>query len=206
MKRVLLLAVFILLIFGCDNRVSDPESEVWSKVHVYENAVLIHDETLDGSDDSTFTVLDLQDGSQIALVKYVNIFYPSTPDDDEEEIDRDYVILVEKEDYFTRLFSCSYQDTIIIDAVSGYSPIPSSVICGTIFTRNHYMNGNNSFFIMQDSVIVCNITTNAFGHFSNDSLSFGNYQIIEEIFYPDGVTSDFDVYYFYSDYIIPLEE
>jgi hypothetical protein len=203
-KRFLLFFGLILLIFGCDNRTSNPDEEVWSRVQVYENAVMIHEEVLDAPDDSTFTVLYLQDDSQFVLDKYVNIFYPALPEEDEEEIDRDYVILVEKEDHFTRFFSCSYQDTIIIDAVSGFSPIPSSVICGTIFTPTHYMNSNNSFFIIQDSVVVCNIITNAFGHFSNDSLSFGSYQIIEEEYYPDGCTEDFDVNNFYDDYVIPF--
>ncbi|MDO9577048.1 MAG: hypothetical protein Q7J16_04115 [Candidatus Cloacimonadales bacterium] len=202
MKRFLLFSALALLIFGCDTRTSNPEDEVWSRVQVYENGVMIHEEVLDAVDDSTFVVLDLLDGSQIALDKYVNIVYPVDPTIGDEEIDRDYVILVEKEDYFTRFYSCSYQDTIIIDAVSGYSPIPSSVICGTIFTRNHYMNANNSFFVLQDSVIICNIITNAFGHFSNDSLSFGNYQIIEEEYYPDGFTTDFDVNNFYDDYLV----
>ena len=191
---------------GCDNRSTDPEDRLWSWVHVYDGSNLIHNEVLDEIDDSTFVTLDLLDGSQCTLGKYVNIFYPVIPTEDEDEIDRDYIILAEKEDYFTRYYHCSYQDTIIIDAVNGFSPIASSMICGTLFTTNHYPLPNQLFYVLQDSNIVCNITTNRFGHFSSDSLGFGNYQIIEEEYCEEWFFSDFNVTSFYDDYFISIFE
>jgi len=202
-KYIFIMAVLFSL-FGCDIRTTDPEDRLWSWIHVYENGEIIYNDVLDVADDSTYVTLDLVDGSHVILSKYVNIFYPLDPSLGEEEFDRDYIILAEKGDYFTRHYHCGYQDTIIIDVVNGFSPIVSSMICGTIFTTNHNPAANNFFNVMQDSNIVCNITTNGFGHFSSDSLAFGNYQIIEEEFYPDGESSDFIVTSFYDDYFISL--
>ena len=202
-KYVLIIAVLFSL-FGCDLRTTDPEDRLWSWVHVYENGEIIYDDVLDVADDSTFVTLYLLDESQVNLSKYVNIYYPLDPTQGEDEIDRDYIILAEKEDYFTRFYQCGYQDTIIIDVVNGFSPIIPSIICGTLFTSNHYPVANNFFNVLQDSVIVYNITTNGFGYFSNDSLGFGNYLIIEEEFFEEGLYSDFIVTNFYDDYYISI--
>jgi hypothetical protein len=205
-KYVLVLLALILFVWGCDNRTTDPEDEVWSRVEVYENETLIHEEVLDKTDNNKFVVLDLQNESQIALDKFVNIYYSTEPGEEDEEIDRDYIILVEKEDHYTRFYSCSYQDTIVIDAMNGYSPIPSGQICGVFYTTDHYPYTNSSFVVVEDSTVVCNITTNVFGYFASDSLTFGNYQIIEQQYYPDGTFTDFDANNFYDDYLISEQE
>nr|MDA3812693.1 hypothetical protein [Candidatus Cloacimonadota bacterium] len=202
-KYILIIAVLFSL-FGCDNRTTDPEDRLWSWVHVYENGEIIYNDVLDVAVDSKSVTLYLLDDSQVTLSKYVNIDYPIDPTQGEDEIDRDYIILVEKEDYFTRFYQCSYQDTIIIDAVNGFSPIPSSVICGTLFTPNHYPAADNFFYVIQDSVIIDSIITNNFGHFTSASLGFGNYQIIEEEYFGDPLYHDFDVTSFYDDYYISI--
>ena len=71
MWKYILITIVLLSLLGCDNRTTDPEDMLWSWVHVYESGIIIHEEKLDVADDSTFVTLDLLDGSQITLNKFV---------------------------------------------------------------------------------------------------------------------------------------
>ena len=206
MWKYIILIMILFTFFGCDNRTTEPEIQRWSWVQVYEDDVIIHEGKLDMNVDSTNVVRDLLDGSHITLNKYVNVYYPCDPTLGEDEIDRVYIILAEKENYFTRFYQCSYQDTIIIDVVNGLSPTFPGIICGTLFTSNHIPASNNFFDVLQDSNLVCAIETNEFGYFSNDSLIFGDYQIIEEEYYEELFFSDFIVTSFYDDYYVSIFE
>ncbi|HPR17938.1 MAG TPA: hypothetical protein PLD62_06805 [Candidatus Cloacimonadota bacterium] len=203
MQRFLLLLVVLVCLIGCDDRSTDPDNMLWSWVHVYENGTMIFDETLDVIDDGNSVTLPLSNGTEVLLKKYVNIQYADDrSQEDDNEISRDYIILAEKNDYITRHYQCSYQDTIIIDAVGDFSPVPSGIISGTFLDGDHYPNTNNSFFVLHDSTIVAGISTNVFGYFENDSLSFGNYRIVDEDFYPDSLGTNVNITKYYDDYII----
>lgn len=203
MKKFWLIFIIALLFLGCDNRTTDPEDEVWSWIHVFENGNLIYDEVFDETDNGYLVLLPLSGGEEATLSKFVNIHYDGT--DTEEEIARDYIVLAEKEDYFTRFYSCSYLDTMFIDVTGGFSPIPSGQVAGAIFTEDYYPIAGEDFHVLQDTLIVADISTNGFGQFANDSLAFGNFGIVIQSEFPYGDTLSFNVNGFYKDYYLDFD-
>ena len=204
MKRFLIVFALIVLLFGCDNRTTDPDDMLWAWVHVYDGGNMIYDEVLDETDNGYLVVLTLADSSQASLSKFVNIRY-SELQEEEEEIARDYIILASRDDYYTRHYQCSYLDTMNIYIDGGFSPTPSGKVCGAVFTEDYYSIRNEAFHILQDTVIVCNFSTNIFGYFESDSLDTGNYGIVLQAEFPYGDTLSFNVDSFYKDYYLNFD-
>jgi hypothetical protein len=200
MKRCIVFIALILFLISCDNRTVDPDDMLWAWLHVYENGVLIYDDVLDETDNGHLIVLNLADNSEATLSTFVNIHYSDLPSEDEEEIARDYIILASRENYFTRHYQRSYLDTLEIHIIGALSPIPSGKVCGAVFTEDYYSMRNEAFTVLDDTLIVTNITTDLYGHFESDALLPGNlYDIILQDF-PEGDTLSFNVENYYQDY------
>jgi len=199
MKRCIFISMIMLFLLSCDNRTVDLDKMLWAWLHVYENNVLIHDEVLDETDNGHLVVLYLADGSEVTFSKFVNIQYSELPGEEEEEIARDYIILASRADYFTRHYQRTYLDTLEIHIEGALSPIPSGKVCGAVFTSDHYSMRNEAFTVLDDTLIVANITTDLYGYFESDSLDFGVYDIVLQEF-PEGDTLSFNVDNFYKDY------
>lgn len=199
MKRLLLFFALALVIFGCDERNTDPEEETWSRVQVFFTDNLVYEEVLDAADDSTMVTVPLPDDSECQLDKYY-FEIQATPD---LEIYYSYRVIAKKFGFYSTYQECGKQDTISVNASGGFAPVFPGLVCGTFIDIFWGPLALTERYILQDSVIVDSFTTTINGYFSHD-LEFGNYQVAIKANYPDDIWYDFEVDSFYKDYYIKL--
>ena len=139
MKWLLFFSVILLIVVSCHIRSTTCEDPTRAWLHVWYEEDLFFEEVLDESDDSQSFNLDLPDNSNITIDKIVNINYEYLPEEEEsEEVSRSCIVLAKKADYYTQFAQGSYLDTLIINASGGFTPVVPGVVCGTIYSTQHY--------------------------------------------------------------------
>ena len=197
MKKWIIALVVMIVMISCDDRATDPDNAKYAWLHVYFTDNLIYEEVLDETDDSTSVTVILSDDSECQLDKY----YFETQATPQSDIYYSYRVIAKKYGYYSTYHECSKQDTIIVNASGGFSPVSPGLVCGLLLHLRLGPFVQEEFYILQDSVIVDSLVTTVNGYFSID-IPFAEYQIAFKCMYPDGSFYDFNVDSFYKDYYI----
>ena len=199
MLKYILIITLLFSLIGCDNRTTDPEDDIWSRVQVFFTNNLVYEEVLDVADDSTMVTVNLPDDSECQLDKY----YFETQTTPQSDIYYSYRVIAKKFGFYSTYQECGKQDTIYVNASGGFAQVVPGLVCGTFIDIFFGPLASEELYILQDSVIVDSLTTTVNGYFAHD-IELGNYQMAIKAHYPDDMIYDFVIDSFYRDYYIIL--
>lgn len=198
-KYILIISV-IFAFWSCDNRSTDPETDIWSRVKVFYADTLFYEEVLDASDNATNVTRLLPDNSQFTLEKY----YFEIETDRADDFTVSYRCIAKRSGYYSNYYSCGRQDTININASGGFATVEPGKVCGAILDIYWGPLAMQDFYVLQDSVVVDTFSTNTNGFYDLD-INLGIYQLTFANLYPDGEMYNFYLDDFYKDVYIDLE-
>lgn len=199
-KYILIFAV-IVAAFGCDDRTTNPDTDIWSRLQVTFNDTVFYEETLDAGDLASTAYLLLPNNEQLTLEKY---YFATELEREIDDVVIDYRVIAKKDGFYSTYHACGRQDTITVNASTGFATVDPGLVCGSILDIFYGPLSLEEVYVLQDSVIVDSLTTTANGYFAHD-LVLGDYQMVIKDFYPGGEWYEFNVDSYYDDYYIEFD-